>query len=72
MGERPKQAEKMSARRRIVPEKEMVSSIGEISKRRQLNETQPYRVVRDLSFYVMRWILTFSFKHCLMNDIEIF
>jgi hypothetical protein len=31
-----------------------------------------YRAVRDLRFYDMRWILKFSFKHHLMNEIEIF
>jgi hypothetical protein len=47
-------------------------SMGDIGKQRQLNETEWYRAVRDLVFYELRWILKFSFKHCLMNDIIIF
>jgi len=36
-----------------------LSGMGEIS-------------TEDLSFYETRWILKFSFKHCLMNEIEVF
>jgi hypothetical protein len=46
--------------------------MGEISKRRQLNEKKWYGVVQDLRFYEMRLILKFTFKHYLMNEIEIF
>jgi hypothetical protein len=45
--------------------------MGEISKRRQLNEKVKYRVVLDVSFYEMRWILKLSFKHHLMSENEI-
>jgi len=31
-----------------------------------------YRAVQDLGFYETRRILKFSFKHCLMKEIEIF
>jgi len=31
-----------------------------------------YGAVPDLGFYEIRWILKFSFKHHLMNQIEIF
>ncbi len=37
-----------------------------------LNEKKQYGAVQDHGFYKMRWILKFSFKHCLMNEIEIF
>jgi hypothetical protein len=37
-----------------------------------LNEKKRYGAVQDLGFYKMRWILKFSFKHRLMNEIEIF
>ncbi len=46
--------------------------MDEISKQRQLNEKIWYRSVRDLGFYEMRWILKFSFKHHLMNEINNF
>ncbi len=45
--------------------------MGEIGKLRQLNEMEWYRAVRDLSFYEMRCVLKFSFKHRLMNEIDI-
>ncbi len=45
--------------------------MGEIGKRMQLNEKEWYRAVRDLGFYEMRWILKFSFKLRLTNEIEI-
>jgi hypothetical protein len=45
--------------------------VGEIGKQRQLNEMKWYGAVRDLSFYEIRWILKFCFKHHLMNEIEI-
>ncbi len=48
------------------------TSMGEMSKRRQLNKTEWYGVVQDLNFYDTRWILKFSLKHCLMNEFEIF
>ncbi len=35
----------------------VLSGMGEISKWRQLNDKIQYRVVRDLSFYEMRWSL---------------
>ncbi len=47
-----------------------MAGMGEINKQRQLNEKIRYGVVRDLSFYKTRWILKFSFKHSLMNEIE--
>ncbi len=50
----------------------VLSGMGEISKRRQLNEKIWHGAIRDLSFYEMRWILKFSLKHHLMNEIEIF
>jgi hypothetical protein len=46
--------------------------MGEIGKQRQLSKMEWYGAARDLSFYEMRWILKFSFKQCLMNEIEIF
>jgi hypothetical protein len=49
----------------------VMSGMDEIGKRRQLNEKKWYRVVRDLGFYKMRWILKFSIKHHLMDEIEI-
>ncbi len=45
---------------------------GEIDKPKHLNEKKQYIAVRDFSFYETRWILKFSFKHLLMNEIEIF
>ncbi len=50
---------------------ELYAGMDEISKQRQLNEMIRYGVVQDLSFYEMRWILIFSFKHRLMNENEI-
>ncbi len=47
-------------------------SMCKIGKRRQLNEKERDRAVRDLCFYKTRWILKFSFKHNLMNEIDIF
>jgi hypothetical protein len=49
-----------------------MAGMGDIGKRRQLNKKKQYQVVRDFSFYETRWILKFSFKHHLMNEIEIF
>ncbi len=49
-----------------------MAGMGEICKRRQLNEKKQYRAVQDLSFYETRWILKFSFKYHLMNEIDIF
>jgi hypothetical protein len=46
--------------------------MGDIRKKRQLNEKIQYGVVQDLGFYEMRWILKFSFKHHLMTRFEIF
>jgi hypothetical protein len=43
--------------------------MGEIGKQRQLNEKTQIGVVQDLSFYEMRWILKFSFRHNLMNGV---
>ncbi len=48
------------------------AGMGKIGKQRQLNEKIQYRAVRDLSFQETRWILKFKFKHCFMNEIEIF
>ncbi len=48
------------------------TSMGEIGKWRQLNETEQYGAVWDHSFYEMRCILKFMFKNHLMNEIEIF
>jgi hypothetical protein len=48
-----------------------MAGMGEIGKRRQLNEKKWYRAVIDLSFNERRLILKFSFKHHLMNKIEI-
>jgi hypothetical protein len=45
--------------------------MGQIGKQRQLNKTEQFGAVQDLSFYITRWILKFSFKHHLMNVIEI-
>jgi hypothetical protein len=46
--------------------------MGEMSEQRQLNEKIRYRAVLDLGFYKTVWILKISFKHHLMNEIEIF
>jgi len=46
--------------------------MGKIGKMKQLNKKMQYRAIRDLSFYEMRWIWKFSFKHCLMKEIKIF
>jgi hypothetical protein len=54
----------------MVLQKGSIVGMGEISKQRQLNEKIQYGMVRDLSFYETRWILKFSFKHSLMNEIE--
>ncbi len=45
---------------------------GNLGKQSQLNEKKWYGAEQDLSFYETRWILKFSLKHCLMNEIEIF
>ncbi len=37
---------------------------------RSVNEKKQRRSVQDFRFYEMRWIWKFSFKHCLMNEIE--
>jgi hypothetical protein len=47
-------------------------SMGEIGKQRQSNEMEWYGAVQDLSFYKTKWILKFSFKHCIMKEIKIF
>ncbi len=47
-------------------------SMGEIGEQRQLINTEQLRVDWDLVFYEMRWILKFSVKHCLMNEIKFF
>jgi hypothetical protein len=52
--------------------KTLMSGMGKISKRRQLNEMIQYIAVQDPSFYETRWILKISFKHCLLNEIKIF
>ncbi len=49
-----------------------ISGMGEIRKWSQINEMILYGAERDTVFYAMRWIWKFSFKHCLMNDMEIF
>jgi hypothetical protein len=54
----------------MVLQKGSIVGIGEISKQRQLNEKIRHGVVRDLIFYETRWILKFSCKHHLMNEIE--
>ena len=48
------------------------AGMGKLGKQSQLNEKKWYGAERDLSFYETRWILKFSLKHCLMNEIEIF
>ncbi len=52
--------------------KKKAVGMGEICKWIQLNTKKWYWVVQDLSFYEMRWILKFSLKHRLMNEIDIF
>jgi hypothetical protein len=49
-----------------------LAGMGNISKRRQLKEKILCEAVQDLSYYNMGWILKFSLKHHLMNEIEIF
>ncbi len=46
--------------------------MGEIGKQRQLNEKKKYGGVQEYSFYEIRWILKFLFKHYFMNEINIF
>jgi hypothetical protein len=53
-------------------DKQSLAGMGEISKRRQLNEKILCQAVQDLGYYNMGWILKFSLKHHLMNEIEIF
>jgi hypothetical protein len=52
------------------------SVMGKISKQRKREDTvRTHGVVGDLSSYETkepRWILRFSFKLCLLNEIEIF
>jgi hypothetical protein len=48
------------------------AGMGKLGKQSQLNEKKWYGANGGLSFYETRWILKFSFKHCLMNEIEIF
>jgi hypothetical protein len=43
--------------------------MGEIGKQRQLNKLEWYGAVQDVVFYKTKWILKFSFKHRLMNEI---
>jgi hypothetical protein len=50
----------------------LCSGMGEISKQRQLNKKIQYGAVQHLGIDEMRWILKFTFKHHLMNNIEIF
>jgi hypothetical protein len=46
--------------------------MGEIGKQSQLNEKKKYGAVHERSFSEIRCILKFSFKHYLMNEINIF
>jgi len=45
------------------------AGVSEISKQLQLNKKIQCGVARDLCFYKMSWILKFSFKYHLMNEI---
>jgi hypothetical protein len=48
-----------------------VPCTGKISKQRQLNEKKQNLAVGDLSFYETIWILKFSLKHHLINDVPL-
>ncbi len=45
--------------------------MGEIGKQRQLNQKKQYGAIQDHGWNEMRWILKFSFKQHLMNEINI-